>query len=407
VMRVYETMNWGSLLLALGILALFGARPDDLPAQTPGRAAVEREFLDRHWTRPLGPQGPAPAGWSSLEVSQAPESCGTCHPAQFADWRSSLHARSMGPGVTGQLVEMKRTDPETARYCLTCHAPLFEQQESAGPAFDRRLRARGLACAACHVRRHERFGPPRRDGSPASGAPRPSPPHNGVTRTSAFLKSEFCSACHQLDADGLALNGQLLQNTFEEWKASPAAREGRQCQDCHMPDRRHLWRGIHDIDTVRRGVEIALTADRPRYRVGDVVDATLTIATPGVGHYFPTYVTPKVVVRTVLVHAGRELPSTAVEHVIGRQVPLDLSREIADTRIPPGGRVSFAYRRRLDRPGLTLRVVVTVFPDDFYARFFESLLASGAGAGTGEIRAARDAAHRSAYALFTRDLPLT
>ncbi len=25
-----------------------------------------------------------------------------------------------------------------------------------------------------------------------------------------------------------------------------------QCQTCHMPDRRHLWRGIHDSDMVNR-----------------------------------------------------------------------------------------------------------------------------------------------------------
>ncbi|MBI3628436.1 MAG: cytochrome c554 and C-prime, partial [Candidatus Rokubacteria bacterium] len=105
-------------------------------------------------------------------------------------------------------------------------------------------------------------------------APRRSLPHNGVTRTPAFLRSEFCASCHQFGADGFALNGKLLENTYEEWRASPAARAGRQCQDCHMPDRRHLWRGIHDPDMVKSGVEISLTTDRARYRPGEEVRAT-------------------------------------------------------------------------------------------------------------------------------------
>ncbi|MEK7837432.1 MAG: multiheme c-type cytochrome, partial [candidate division NC10 bacterium] len=104
---------------------------------------------------------------------------GVCHPAQLADWKTSLHAGAMGPGVAGQLVEMARSDPETARECLSCHAPLAEQQPViagpkglvANPRFDPALHRVGLVCAACHVRRHERFGPPRRDGSLVSEAP--------------------------------------------------------------------------------------------------------------------------------------------------------------------------------------------------------------------------------------------
>ena len=26
-----------------------------------------------------------------------------------------------------------------------------------------------------------------------------------------------------------------IQNTYEEWKSSPYAAEGKRCQDCHMP----------------------------------------------------------------------------------------------------------------------------------------------------------------------------
>jgi len=400
----------------MALLAAVAVARADSPIRPQGISRAEREFLARHWRRPIRPQGPAPAAFSPLERSLAPESCGTCHPAQLADWKTTVHSRSMGPGIAGQLVEMRRTDPDAARSCLTCHAPLAEQSEAVeGPrgavsnsAFDAGLQRQGLVCAACHVRQHQRFGPPLREGSPARQIPRSSLPHNGATRSTAYLRSEFCATCHQFEPTELRLNGKLLQDTYAEWKASPAARQGLQCQGCHMPDRRHLWRGIHDPDMVKSGVEFSLTTDRPRHRPGEDVRATLTIRSVAVGHYFPTYVTPRVVVRGELLDAtGAPVPGSAKEAAIGRDVPLDLSREISDTRIPPGSRFAFEYRQRLARPGLSLRITVTVFPDHFYTRFFESLLAGDTGLGTAQVRHALDATRRSAFVIFSRDVPLT
>jgi hypothetical protein len=378
---------WGRVGVLLALLASAGPVGRD---QTRPLSAMpgELEFLQRHWRRPIPPQGETPARFSPIERSLAPESCGTCHPAQFGDWKTSVHARAMGPGISGQLVEMTGSDPDSARLCLSCHAPLAEQQPPipaarrtvTSPGFDAALQSQGLVCAACHVRQHERFGPPRCDGSTASQAPGQSLPHNGATRTSAFLRSEFCSSCHQFPPDGFALNGKLLENTYEEWKRSPAARQGLQCQDCHMPDRQHLWRGIHDPDMVKSGIEIALRTDRPRYRPGQQVQSTLIISSTRVGHHFPTYVTPRVVARAELLDAGGQpIRGSLRERAIGREVTLDPSREIADTRIPAGGRMTWSYRHRLDRPGLRLRFSVTVFPDHFYTRFFQSLLSTGAG----------------------------
>src|SRR2546426_5119071 len=52
-------------------------------------------------------------------------------------------------------------------------------------------------------------------------------PYTTLFRSPAFLRSEFCQSCHQFTADGFALNGKLLENTYNEWKASRFAREGR------------------------------------------------------------------------------------------------------------------------------------------------------------------------------------
>jgi cytochrome c554/c'-like protein len=385
-----------------------------------GTAAVGadaiQDFLQRHWRLPLAPQGPPPARFSPLEASLHPEACGTCHPAQFADWRESPHAAAAGPGLEGQLVEMLEGDPRSALGCLTCHAPLAEQsplvaegnEVRPNPAHDGSLRAKGVPCAGCHVRGHQRFGPPRRDGSLASGVPRQTLPHDGVTRTPAFLKSEFCAGCHQFAPDGFALNGKLLENTYNEWKASRFAREGVQCQDCHMPERRHRWRGIHDPDMVRSGLTITAKADAARYRPGDVAVVTLRVTSTRVGHSFPTYVTPRVVLSAELVDAaGQVMAGSRRERIVGREVALDLSREAFDTRLRPGQSVTLAYRMKIPGPGMRARLAVVVEPDAFYVRFFETLLRQGAGRGESQIRQALETARRSPISVFERELPLT
>jgi hypothetical protein len=377
-----------------------------------GADAVD-DFVARHWKRPLAPQGPPPRGAPALEASLHPEACGACHPRQYADWRTSPHAAAMGPGVAGQLVELLAKDPGDALDCQNCHAPLAEQRPltPAGsafvpnPAYDGRLRARGLACAGCHVRGHARFGPPRRDGPLASAAPRETLPHGGATRTPAFLRSEFCAPCHQFEPDGFRLNGKLLEDTYAEWRASRFAREGVHCQDCHMPDRRHLWRGIHDPEMVRSGLTIDATTGQGR--APGEARATLRVTSTRVGHAFPTYIPPRVVLRGELLDAaGRPVEGSRREHAIGRDVELDLATENFDTRLMPGESASLVYDATRPAPGARVRLSVVVYPDWFYTRFFQALLRQGAGRGTAPLREALEATRRSPYVLFERDLPL-
>jgi hypothetical protein len=365
---------------------------------------------------PLAPQGPPPARFPPLEASLHPEACGSCHPTQLADWRESPHAAATGPGIEGQLVEMLRRDPRAALGCFPCHAPLAEQAPLVlesdavrpNPVYDAALRGKGVPCAGCHVRGHQRFGPPRRDGSLASAAARRTLPHDGVTRTPAFLRSEFCAACHQFASNGVALNGKLLENTYNEWKASRFAREGVQCQDCHMPDRRHRWRGIHDADMVRSGLTITARPGGPRYRPGDVASVTLRVTSTRVGHAFPTYVTPRVVLSAELVDgAGQVIAGSRQEKIVGREVTLDLSREVSDTRLRPGQSATLAYRIEVPGAGIRARLAVVVEPDAFYVGFFETLLQQGAGQGEGDIRKALEAARRSRFTVFEREIPLS
>ena len=385
-----------------------------------GAAAVGadgiQDFLRSHWRLPLAPQGPPPARYSPLEASLNPEAYGSCHPAQYADWRESTHAAATGPGIEGQLAEMLQSDPQSAIGCLVCHGPLAEQaplivqdgEARPNPDYDAALRGKGVPCAACHVRGHQRFGPPRRDGSLASAASRETLPHNGVTRTPAFLKAEFCAGCHQFAADGFALNGKLLENTYNEWRMSRFAREGVQCQDCHMPERRHRWRGIHDADMVRSGLTITAKPGGARYRPGDIAVVTLRVTSARLGHTFPTYVTPRVVLRGELVdETGLAIEGSRQEKIVGRQVALDLSREIFDTRLQPGQSAVLTFRVKVPAPGIRARLAVVVEPEAFYVGFFETLLRQGAGRGESDIKKALDAARRSPFTVFEREIPLS
>ena len=408
------------LLLFCGALpSLSGCGETPRPAEDSRRTDQIEKFLEGYWARPLAAQGMPPARTSALEASLEPKACGACHAAQFDDWEKSLHGLAMGPGIMGQLVNMSARAMDEHQACIRCHAPLKEQAESlvaflaAGQKGDGGTtdakevkyppHEQGLTCAACHMRGYQRYGPPRKDGSSPDAAAKL--PHNGWISTPAFEDSRFCAACHQFEKDAYALNGKLLENTYEEWKASRYSREGKTCQSCHMPERRHLWRGIHDTDMVKSAVTINVTPASTR---AAELSAALTIQNTGAGHYFPTYVTPKVVVEAYQENAkGKMLPGTQRQYVIGRQVSLDLSEEIADTRIAPDERARFDYQVARHRDATFLIFRVRVEPDAFYMDFYRSLL-EGTQAGRGKklIRNALKNSVASAFTLYLNRQPL-
>lgn len=354
------------LALWVGLRFLAGAQAD---------RAVE-SFLARHWAHPVAPQGEPPATFTAPEASLAPEACGACHPAQLADWSASLHSRAVGPGILWQLRTM---DQSHGNDCLRCHAPLAEQKAlmavergwpnapaTAPPDWvPPDLHLKGLVCAACHVRRHERYGPPPLASRPPDGERRP---HGGFVADAAFSDSRFCSTCHQFPADGRQVNGKLLENTYEEWRASRHAREGRQCQSCHMPGRRHLWRGVHDPEMVRRALhrEVSVTRlDAGRLQV------SITLANRDAGHHLPTYVVPKLMANVYL--RGRGTQMLVGQHVVGRTLNVALDREIADTRLAPDARQEVSYEVSL-APGAWRVILRTeVAPGEHYERMFADM----------------------------------
>ena len=357
-----------------------------------------------YWLRPIPEQGPAPADWPEIESSLHPEACGTCHTQKLADWSTTLHAGAYSPGLSGQLVNWEQSSPETVRSCLTCHAPLAEQSAwtaaadgslSPNPTFDTELRDRGITCAACHVRGRQRYGPLLRDGSAE-----PSPddaPHDGVTRTAFFEDSRFCAGCHQFEVPAPA--GNSIQNTYKEWQASRWSEQGVPCQGCHMPDRRHLWRGIHDPEMVRSALTIEWT-DGPT--VG------LRVENSGAGHHFPTYVTPEVDVEITLLGAQRNpIEGATRSWLIARKVENrnGVWVELSDTRIAADEVGSFVMEVE---PGAEfVRATISVRPDVVYSSVFSQFLV-GSLPDTSRVLLS-DAAGRagdSPFVIFDETVPI-
>jgi hypothetical protein len=340
--------------------------------------AAERErilgpFLAEHWQLPVPAQGAAPEGWTTGEASLDPDDCRSCHPKQWEEWRSSLHAGAFSPGFAGQLIEGGLAAPAEVRNCQTCHNPLEEQQPfdasgSPSPIYDADLRAKGLVCAGCHVRAHRRLGPPRREGLPPLAGPQP---HGGFEERPEWQEARFCAPCHQF-FDDAGVAGKPLENTFTEWRESPQAAAGRSCQSCHMPDRAHLWRGIHDPDMVRAAVEVELL---PAKSAPEEVRATLVVTNRDVGHAFPSYVTPRVWMEAWQADSdAREIDGTRMKAVIGREVDFSTWQEVFDTRLLPGESATLAYAGPRQPAARLLVARVTVDPDAHYRGVFAGLL---------------------------------
>ncbi len=353
---------------------------------------------DAYWELPIPAQGDAPAEAVDLTKSLNPGACGLCHLRQYREWRSSLHARAVGPGLLGQLPYM---DIDDAEYCLTCHAPRAEQQariltepdapqpEPAIPELSLLPRAPpepgGVDCAGCHVRAHRRHGPEHK----------PLTPHGPVTGLALFEASDFCAPCHQFPPGTGELLGTPLQDTHREWAASRHAAAGIGCQDCHMPGGSHTFRGIHDPETTRRALRIDLTRTAQGIR--------LRVSNTGAGHAVPTYATPRVRLQVRSVQD----PMHQVEHIIQRTLALDPDQGLvqqSDTRLFPDQSVTLDLRLTPAETG-TARILVE--PDAYYhAVAYPALLAElpeDAHHQRRQLRQAQADSGTSAYVLFEGD----
>ncbi|MEK6373859.1 MAG: multiheme c-type cytochrome [Acidobacteriota bacterium] len=220
--------------------------------------------------KPL-PENDTPEHNRALADKQYPSArvCGECHPKQFAEWSLSSHAYA---NLSPMFNKFEQRINDLARgtiasFCVRCHSSvgvsLGEPREIAW--WDRSGAAQeGITCVTCHrvgeaynksngARRitpgdiHEPvFGPFDTTGvlKAISNAERykvlvssdqPAKPgytriHQQAIQSTVIKQSELCVTCHQVQVHA----GIKLETVWEEYRASPAFKEGTTCQQCHM-----------------------------------------------------------------------------------------------------------------------------------------------------------------------------
>jgi len=401
-----KSQQWKKLLAAAGLIV--GGTILTAAMVDPGLPAG-------YWESPQATSAVIPQ-WPERERSLHPEACGQCHAEQFNLWKESLHAHAYSAGLVGQFPGM---GDRNANDCLTCHAPLQEQRYRSAAdmnnsislrlkhaeGFNRNghpdatplpLRHTGVSCAACHVRSWKRFGPPPKTASGATGY-QPTAVHGGFTATRGFEKSQFCASCHQF-SQSMAINGKPLENTVTEWKQSTFPKRGITCQKCHMPGRRHEFRGIHDPEMVKKGLVIDLSRNRD--------SAILTLTSKWIGHAFPTYVTPKVIIQADALNRNGQMLQKWEWEIVREVEYNDGWKEVRDTRIMPGESRRF-IATPLPAEAVKIRYRVTVIPDYFYKGVYQGLLSNRLEAkAKSHIQRASHYAGTNDYLLFDRALPL-
>lgn len=246
--------------------------------------------------------------------------CANCHAEMHREWASSAHARSATGRHFRDLYEGKHGGwglltqyPDGSGVCTSCHAPTvapgdpatFDLREVAGVA------AKGVHCDYCHKIAEAprgRIGLTHgRDGMrvqrPAEGQLFFGPLDDVDRGEDAFLplykESRYCASCHE----GV-LFGVHVYSTYSEWLESPARREGKQCQTCHMKPTGNMTNlapgkgGIERAPATLAGHHVpGATADMLRGCLKlsvtvtpepDSLKATVELRAADVGHRVPT-----------------------------------------------------------------------------------------------------------------------
>ncbi len=241
-----------------------------------------------------------PAGLDSLKA----EACGACHREIYEEWKTSVHADA----YQDPFFQAYWKKDDHVWVCLNCHTPLANQQPTLirtipghrvekavqidNPQYDAAYQREGVTCAACHVRDGVILGPFDDSAAPHPTAYDPS-----------FRTTAVCRRCHSVASGPLQFYRAGPCGTFAEYEGEFFMKErGFTCQHCHMPEisrpavvggpirqgRRHLWRGGHDPEMIKRAVAIQVKADPPAPAPGDTVTMTLTLINAGAGHKIPT-----------------------------------------------------------------------------------------------------------------------
>lgn len=332
-----------------------------------------------------------------------PLACGNCHAEMQREWESSGHARSAtnrrllnlydgstNDGRVSASWNLLREHPDGAGVCAACHAPTLEPDAAGGYDLRRARLLNGLSgvhCDFCHKvagpaggdigLTHGRFG--LQLLRPEHGQLFFGPLDDvdrGDDAWSPFQRdSRFCASCHEGVVFGVA-----VYTTYSEWRDSPAAQQGQQCQDCHMTptgrmtnfapghggrDRAPHTLGNHRFfdESLPRMMQRSLTLHLDVANTAHGLEVRTTVRADQVGHRVPTgFIDRNLVLhleafaadgRKLAASAGPRLPVVAGPEIAGQagrlyakqardfagNAPAPFWRadpEVLDTRLRPG-----------------------------------------------------------------------
>jgi hypothetical protein len=144
-----------------------------------------------------------------------------------------------------------------------------------------------------------------------------------------------------------------------------------------MPNREHLFKGIHDRDTFRQGIRVEAIAARGR---SGVVSVRARLWNVGAGHMLPTTPTPAAWLEAELIDAdGTPIAGAVARRRIGRKLAVTTGDDFVeeeDTRVPPGGSIELVagWKKGRVAEATHVRVTVRVHPDDYYEGLFAARL---------------------------------
>lgn len=295
------------------------------PSPSPQPEPTETASGDFVWPDPLStPEEPT---LSPSDFARA-SSCENCHPNHYAEWQSSPHAWAMRDPLFQALVRVRQQDLEGTQdaFCVQCHSAIGTRGGEITPNFSfdtlSDITMEGVTCESCHkvsaLVRPYNSGHQLDPQGPMHGGLE-DPQSNSVHQSSyspLFETAPFCAGCHDVSE----VNGLDLERPYAEWQQTPAAAEGRPCQNCHMPTVReaaatnaqvrdrhqHGFVGVDlplDSEIISEDERAALRADIEKllassaslslaaptsYQAGQQMDVQISVHNDIDAHSFPT-----------------------------------------------------------------------------------------------------------------------
>lgn len=310
-------------------------------------------------------------------------SCLICHTKIFEQHAQSMHERSFTNPVFraqyfNELLPETEKDPELlkeAQTCIACHSPITYIKLGRHVTLVEQVNPRmsGVTCDFCHTIKGYTGEAPGNGNYISEPGPIKLGPFNIDTNwhraySQLQTKSEFCAICHN------AVNryGFEFKATFTEWKNSAYAKEGIQCQDCHMnvqgflnggrpvyesgkaaemklsttPEREkiytHQFPGAHSKTEVMGALTLAIETVQSAVSAGDEITIHVTVDNSRTGHKMPSgNIELRLLWLDIRAYTGDKAIQVAADshsvYDVAGNGPLD--NEMISSDIPDGNRI--------------------------------------------------------------------